>query len=246
MQRDLVLRASTGDHDAFASLIAFAKTSAMAAILVIASACSGSTASSTSPSPPAPPATAAPMPTLTPITVLDGEPWVVFLWAPTQGRGLYLVRPDGTDAHEIAIDLPGEPQSPDWSPDGKLIAFDLMISDGVHEIWTVKADGTNPQKVLACEAAPCVEVGSPAWSPDGKQLVFGRRTNATGATGDYRDDRLTIEVFDLATRTSRVIAAAPPAGAGYEEWSGARVVAGPRRSQPASGTRALVARRSRW
>jgi hypothetical protein len=128
-------------------MIAFAKPVAMAAILVIASACSGSTGSSTPPSPPAPTSTptvaAAPSatPTSTPIVVLDGEPWIVYTWAAERGRGLYLVRPDGTDAHEIAIDVPGEPQIPDWSPDGRLIAFDLQVSDGVHEIWTSNADG---------------------------------------------------------------------------------------------------------
>ncbi|MEP6638752.1 MAG: hypothetical protein ABJC39_05320 [Chloroflexota bacterium] len=202
------------------------KLPALLTVILLTTTACGSTSSSFATVSPATTPKGSPPPTPTaaptPIAVLDGEPWVAFTWAPDQGRGLYLVRPDGTDAQEIAINLPGEPEIPDWSPDGKLIAFDLMISDGGHEIWTVKADGTDPQRILACETAPCVEVGSPAWSPDGKRLVFGRLTNATVTTGDYRDDLLTIEVFDLATRTSRVIAAAPPSGAEYVEWSGAR------------------------
>ena len=129
------------------------------------------------------------------------------------------MRPDGSDAHEIATDLTGEAGGPDWSHDGKLIAFELMVSDNMFEIWTVKADGTDPQKLLACEAAPCVQVGVPAWSPDGKQLAFGRLINATG---NYQDDHLTIEVMDLATRKTCVIATAPPAGTEAVEYVNAR------------------------
>ena len=201
---------------------------ALSAILVAAVGCSSAGTGSAAPSAstvPSPTATGAPRPTPTPIAVLDGEPWIVYTWAPTNGKGLYLKRPDGTDAHEIATDVPGEAGGPDWSPDGKLIAFELMVSDGVFEIWTVKADGSDPQKVLGCEAAPCVEVSSPAWSPDGKHLAFWRTSNATGvsnATGNYADDRFTLEVLDLATRTSHVIATAPPVGAEYVWWSWAR------------------------
>jgi Tol biopolymer transport system component len=165
------------------------------------------------------PSTVAPTPSPTPIAVLDGEPWIVYQWDPERGQGLYLMRPDGSDAHEITTKLTGEAGSPDWSPNGKLIAFELMVNDNVFEIWTIKADGTDPQRLLACEAAPCVQVGVPAWSPDGKQLAFGRLVNPTG---NYQDDRLTIEVLDLATRESRVIASAPAAGAEAIEYVNAR------------------------
>ena len=172
-----------------------------------------------SPTTAASPSTVAPTPLPTPIAVLDGEPWIVYQWDPERGQGLYLMRPDGSDAHEIPTNLTGEAGSPDWSPDGKLIAFELMVSDNVFEIWTVKANGTDPQKLLACEAAPCVQVGVPAWSPDGKQLAFGRLVNPTG---NYRDDQLTIEVLDPATRESHVIAIAPAAGAEAAEYVNAR------------------------
>jgi Tol biopolymer transport system component len=165
------------------------------------------------------PSTVAPTPSPTPIAVHDGEPWIVYQWDPELGQGLYLMRPDGSDAHEIPTSLTGEAGLPDWSPDGKLIAFELMVNDNVFEIWTVKADGTDSQKLLACEAAPCVQVGVPAWAPDGKQLAFGRLVNPTG---NYRDDHLTIEVLDLATRESRVIAIAPTVGAEALEYVNAR------------------------
>jgi len=129
------------------------------------------------------------------------------------------MRPDGSDAHEIQTHLTREAASPDWSPDGKLVAFELMVRDNVFEIWTVKADGTDPQKLLACPGAPCVQVGVPAWSPDGRQLAFGRLVNPSG---NYQDDHLTIEVLDLATRESHVIAIAPATGTEAEEYVNAR------------------------
>ena len=201
----------------------------MAAIVVIATACSGSTASSTSPGTPAPAGSPTSLPSASEppaiasvkpsIAVLDGEPWIVYQPDPGHGQGLYLMRPDGSDAHAIPTNLAGEAGSPDWSLNGKQIAFELMVRDNVFEIWTVNADGTDPQRLLACEAAPCVQVGVPAWSPDGKQLAFGRLVNATG---NYQDDHLTIEVLDLTTRESRVIAIAPAAGAEAFEYVNAR------------------------
>jgi Tol biopolymer transport system component len=174
------------------------------------------------PSPTATPAPiATPTPTVTPaptpFAVKDGEPWIVYTWAPDPG--LHLMRPDGSDFHDIATDLPGVAEHPDWSPDGTLIAINVMVKEGAFEIWTVKADGTDPQKLLGCEGAPCVEVGGASWSPDGRQMVFGRVTNSTGS---YKDDHLTIEILDLATRKSRVIAATPPVGAEAVQYSDAR------------------------
>jgi Tol biopolymer transport system component len=206
-------------------------TALVAATLLASTACSAAAPAGSGPSasqtstPTAPattgasPSTVTTNPSPTPIAVLDGEPWIVYQWAPQHGRGLYLMRPDGSDSHEIAPELTGEAGGPDWSPDGERIAFELMVDDNVFEIWTVKADGTDPQMLLACEAAPCVQVGVPAWSPDGKQLAFGRLVNPTG---NYQDDRLTIEVLDLATRESRVIAIAPAAGAEAVEYVNAR------------------------
>lgn len=59
--------------------------------------------------------------------------------------------------------------SPTFSPDGKWIAFDAYRSDTekvVCEVWKVRSDGRDPQK-LAIGATP-------RWSPDGKKLLFMR------------------------------------------------------------------------
>ena len=59
---------------------------------------------------------------------------------------------------------------PDWSPDGKKLAFASNRS-GQFEIWTVNADG-NDLKMVTTGAGAKVW---PAWSPDGKSLMFTRK-----------------------------------------------------------------------
>ena len=123
-------------------------------------------------------ASSSPGPSATPTMGVD-EPWIAYQWEPEHGQGLYLVRPDGSDAHEIATELPGDAFHPDWSPDGKQIALDLGTDE--HEIWIVDADGTNAaaivQRSTDC-AISCGDVALPAWSPDGSKIAFVRFNSA--------------------------------------------------------------------
>ena len=166
-----------------------------------------------------PPAAAATATTGAAVSIREGEPWIVYRSTSNARQGLYLMRPDGSDAHAIAPGLTREADGPDWSPDGQRIGFELATGDDIFEIWTLNADGTDPRKLLACDGAPCIQVGVPAWSPDGTKMAYGRLTNPTGLG---RDDHLTIEVMDLTTRQSRVIASAPAADTEAVEYVNAR------------------------
>ena len=79
---------------------------------------------------------------------------------------LWTINTDGTGLHKLA-DTPRDTcGSPDWSPDGKLIAFDtwtLGKSFDASKIAIIKADGTD-LKVIG-------PGGMPSWSPNGKQLT---------------------------------------------------------------------------
>lgn len=108
----------------------------------------------------------------------DPEPWVVYQWgAPcaqdAPGAGLCLTRPDGSDAHAILADVPGRVVDPDWSPDGKALAFVVVSDDGVGRIWTSAADGSGAKQALDTSTRCPAEARFPAWSPDGKRLAFG-------------------------------------------------------------------------
>ena len=61
--------------------------------------------------------------------------------------------------------------SPQYSPDGRQIAF-ASQRNGSEEIWVSSADGSNAVQVTKIAGA---STGSPRWSPDCRQLVFDSR-----------------------------------------------------------------------
>jgi Tol biopolymer transport system component len=195
---------------------------------VLLSACAGTSSGATSASPaavstPTPPtatvaAASSATPNPAPVAIKDGEPWIVYQWLQECGangcdqQGVYLVRPDGRDQHPLLTD-PASPLTdpathPDWSPDGKRVAVATEPADGMGEIWTVNADGTDAKLIIACPGAPCAYLGAPAWSPDGKRIAFQRVLSAP-APGTEIDQ---IDVMDLATGATHVAAMPPVAG----------------------------------
>jgi Tol biopolymer transport system component len=99
--------------------------------------------------------------------------FVAWMWVASAAYGevgpseLWKINADGTGLMRF-IDTPGETcGSPEWSPDGKFVAFggwrvDQNLSDA--HIFVVRADGTGRRDLGPGAMA--------SWSPDGKQLVF--------------------------------------------------------------------------
>lgn len=58
---------------------------------------------------------------------------------------------------------------PDWSPDGRQIAFQSDRTGGDAEIWLAEADGSDPMRLTR---GPGRYQGSPRWSPDGRWIAF--------------------------------------------------------------------------
>jgi Tol biopolymer transport system component/DNA-binding winged helix-turn-helix (wHTH) protein len=61
----------------------------------------------------------------------------------------------------------GQDASPQFSPDGRRIAF-RSDRTGEEQIWVCDAEGGNPVQVTSGRGRPSV----PRWSPDGQRLVF--------------------------------------------------------------------------
>jgi Tol biopolymer transport system component len=78
------------------------------------------------------------------------------------------------------------PRSPDWSPDGKWIAFDAG-PDSARSLWVTRTSGGIPISLHS-------DGRSPVWSPDGKRLAYIR--------DDYGyKDRYHIWVGDILFRS---------------------------------------------
>lgn len=104
---------------------------------------------------------------------------------------IFTVNPDGTKVRRVTHPHRGVVDTePDWSADGKLIAFERQVPcpaggrrNGLQNtcdlVYTVKRDGKGLRSLVSCgfkAAAPfpgnCVGVDHPGWSPDGSKVAF--------------------------------------------------------------------------
>lgn len=83
------------------------------------------------------------------------------------GWDVYRMNPDGSGA--TALTGKGGNCRPDWSPDGKRIAYVSDVADGRGDVWIMDADGGN--KVRLTPGDDSYDY-NPAWSPDGGWIVY--------------------------------------------------------------------------
>jgi Tol biopolymer transport system component len=133
---------------------------------------------------------------------VDGQQWIAYQ-APAEtgdGDGIFLVRTDGSESHQILADLPGDQIHPDWSPDGAKLAFIMVVADST-EVWVSDADGSHARRVAAC-TDECLAYDYVAWTPSGRGLLMMRYNNPTvGDAGVPASSSL--ELLDLSSNTSR-------------------------------------------
>jgi Tol biopolymer transport system component/predicted Ser/Thr protein kinase len=98
----------------------------------------------------------------------DGE-WIAF----EREDGLWLIRPDGSDARRVLPNKPNEFYAaiPAWSPDSQRLAL-LNFSKAGTEVWVINADGSDPRMIYAAEQA--FDGGYVSWSPDGQWIHWKR------------------------------------------------------------------------
>jgi Tol biopolymer transport system component len=103
---------------------------------------------------------------------LDGDIWAIDL---ASGKEIKLIR---------------NAYNPDYSPDGKRIAFDASWA-GPRRIWMVDSNGHNPQQ-LTSDTSEGVGHVRPRWAPDGARVVFQ----------NIERTKFDVRVFDLSSSQS--------------------------------------------
>jgi Tol biopolymer transport system component len=124
--------------------------------------------------------------------------WIAY-YAASKQFGLNLIRPDGSDDHQI---LSGDAEYPTWSPDGRRLAFMSLgfpagRTSAAYEIYVVDVDGQNLQRLTNVTG----EDGYPAWSHDGTRIVYQRNPTEPESeihvmSADGQDDQLISDVTD--------------------------------------------------
>jgi hypothetical protein len=129
------------------------------------------------------------------------------------------MNPDGSGVSRLT-DNTASDSTPDWSPDGKQIAFGSN-RDGKSAIYKMNADGSGQTKIdyqAPCidpqdpDSPRCIGDGSPVWSPDGTKIAFLRTIRVSG---HYYDVFLTMNPD--GTELSRT--PFEPAGLGGFDWA---------------------------
>jgi Tol biopolymer transport system component len=104
--------------------------------------------------------------------------WVAYQSSLRSGQfgaeGIFLVHPDGTADHEVATALGGDHMHPDWSADGRTLAFRADIGDYPQLYRTAPISdptGLHARQLTTC-SGDCIQVDDPALSPDGGSLAY--------------------------------------------------------------------------
>lgn len=118
---------------------------------------------------------------------------------------VYIMDADGTNAELLTSFDFGDQNyrtDPDWSPDGRMVAFQSRFADGRFQIMTISLRDRST-KLLTSEGSN----EEPSWAPDGRHLVFA--SNRSGAR----------ELWVLDTESGRLRQLTHDDGAELPAWS---------------------------
>jgi len=125
-----------------------------------------------------------PMGAETPVFAPDGQRVVFDVYLGEDNNDVFIINVDGSGLKQLT-DSPGYDGHPHWSADGQRIVFnsdrtspdpDAGWSDRWHEIFSMKADGSDLRQHTRCQSV-CT-YGS--LSPDGKKVLYRKVIKAAG------------------------------------------------------------------
>src|SRR5262245_34846066 len=92
--------------------------------------------------------------------------------------GIFTINPDGSGESRITRPPKGFfDDQPDWSPDGKLLAFTRCIVDHLCSVYVVNADGTGLKRISPpcpgnADPPKCEDDANVTFLPDGRHVAF--------------------------------------------------------------------------
>ena len=136
-----------------------------------------------------PTSTPRPTDTLTPFSPLSGGGDVLtFVRTSESGWVIFVINADGSEQRRLLFHSQALAY-PEWSPDGRQIAFHKHISDPVWSIYVMDADGRHEKRLTNTNTRDA----TPVWSPDGFQIAFTRGGDIWIMSADGSDQRLLLD-----------------------------------------------------
>jgi TolB protein len=131
---------------------------------------------------------------------------------------IFRVEPPDGPAQRLTH-LPDISSFPDYSPDGKRLAFTHPF-EGRDALFTMKADGSDRVRLTTDCTGECLGDSASAWAPNGRRIVFER---AFGPIVDDNASSLELVIARANGRRERVVRSFPLVGGGWEphgaQWS---------------------------
>jgi tRNA A-37 threonylcarbamoyl transferase component Bud32 len=124
-----------------------------------------------------------------------GSGWLAFTQGTNENAEIWIMDENGLNLRQLT-DNETYDGEPDWSPDGRQIAFESLRTGGLSpDIYVMDVDGSNVQRITT-DAAPDRH---PDWSPDGSALAYesgsGAESEIVVTTLDGEHTRLTNNDF---------------------------------------------------
>ena len=120
---------------------------------------------------------------------------------------LFTVGTDGSGEQQVTHPPAGTTDDqPDWSPDGKLIAFERCSDAAGCQAFTVAAGGGPVRQVhVRCRVGGACDVSAPTWTPDGRLVVVLAQGQEKVNGSDRQIQQASLELLDLTRGTQRTI-----------------------------------------
>jgi Tol biopolymer transport system component len=150
---------------------------------------------------------------------------IVFVWADFEfvEEELATVRADGSQ-YTMLTSEEGFDLSPEYSPDGRRIAFTSARSMPpgfpgeqrfYSELYVMDSDGSDARRLTFTEGVVDFQ---PSWSPDGQRIVVARGPGTTPPDGQLTAPT-DLWIIDLASGRNHQLTNSPETWEGFADWS---------------------------